>query len=192
MVRTEKLGRTAAVKATMLQAHLEWGMERAPDLHARLQPLVPAECLAHVERALLATDWIPFRCLVAIDRGIATAVGGGSEHVYRELGRHSATLNLGGVYKSFVVEEPHRFFEQASLLHGRFQNFGRAAYERTGERSGRLRFEGYEEWSPVYCSSALGYFTEALRLMNVPSPPTGAETSCQCAGDPACLFELSW
>ena len=70
-----------------------------------------------------------------IDRAIATAVGGPAGEVFRELGRHSASLNLGGVYRSFVAEEPHRFFEQTALLHGRFQTFGRSAYEKPSSTS---------------------------------------------------------
>ena len=55
-----------------------------------------------------------------------------------------------------------------------------------------MRHEGYEEYSPVYCASALGYFEGALRLMKVPGPVHVFEVSCQCAGDPACVFDLSW
>jgi hypothetical protein len=96
-----------------------------------------------VRSKLLATDWIPFGCLVAIDRAIAGLVGGDPQSVFRELGRHSALMNLGGVYKNFVADEPHRFFQQMTLLHGRFQNFGNSAYVKTGDRSGRIRIDGY-------------------------------------------------
>jgi predicted hydrocarbon binding protein len=190
--RHEKLGGPAAVKAVMLLAHLEWAKERVPDLAGALGPTLDDECAPFVKSPVLATDWVPLRCLVAIDRAIALAVGTPAEQVFRDLGRHSAALNLGGVYRGYVADEPHRFFERAAQLHARFQNFGRARYERAAERRGRTYTEGYEEYSPVFCAGSQGYCEEALRLMHVPGPIQVLETQCQCAGDPACVFDLTW
>ena len=189
--RTEKLGDQAAVKGTMLLAHLGWARERLGEPAPRLQAHVSAPTASALSRGVLATDWVSLRTLIEIDRAIALELGGRPEDTYRELGRHSAVQNLAGVYKQFLVEEPHRFFEQMTLLHGRFQNFGRSSYERAEERSGRIRAEGYEERSPVYCSSAVGYYSGALEMMKVPEPHV-AEVRCQCAGDEVCLFEVSW
>lgn len=190
--RAEKLGAHAAVKGTLADAHLAWAESRHPGARARLEALLPGDCVGFVRTRLLATDWVSFRCLVAIDRGIAALVGGDPARVFWELGHHSALTNLGGVYKSFVAEEPHRFFQQMSLLHGRFQNFGSSAYVKTGDRSGRIRIVGYEEYSPVFCASGLGYYEGALKMMHVPGRPSVAEVECQCAGDTACVYDLAW
>jgi hypothetical protein len=190
--KTEMFGRTAAVKGTMLQAHLTWADGKLQGARPRLEPLVQEECARLISHAVLATDWIPFRCLVAIDRAIAAAVGGTAKNVFRDLGRHSATLNLAGAYKGFIDEEPHRFFQQMAVLHRRFQNFGQSSYEKRGPRSGSIRLEGYGEYSPVFCESGVGYYEGALEMMKVPGPIYCAEPSCQCAGEPACVFELSW
>jgi hypothetical protein len=190
--RHEKLGGQAAVKGTMLHAHLAWASARSRGDAGAGAPTLDAECLRLLRGEFLDTDWVPFRCLVQIDRALAAAAGIPPEQVFRELGRHSASLNLAGAYKSFVAGEPHRFFEKAARLNDRFQNFGRCAYERLGERHGRMRHEGYEEYSPVYCASGLGYYEGALTLMNAPGPVHVFEVSCQCAGDPACVFDLSW
>jgi uncharacterized protein (TIGR02265 family) len=190
--RTEKLGSHAAVKGTMVEAHLAWAESRLPDARTRLEPLLGADCVGFVRSNLLATDWIPLGCLVAIDRAIAALVGGEPSKVFRELGRHSATMNLGGVYKNFVADEPHRFFQQMTLLHRRFQNFGNSAYVKTGDRSGRIRIDGYEEYSPVFCTSGAGYVEGALEMMKAPGHPSVSEVSCQCAGDAACVYDLSW
>jgi hypothetical protein len=182
-----------AVKGTMLQAHVAWARK---SLEARAFERAAAEldgeCAAYLERPPLATDWVPLRCLVAIDKAIATAAGGPSTEVYRALGHHSAVTNLQGVYKAFAREEPHRFFEQQALLHRRFQNFGTAFYERGGLQSGRLRIEGYDHPSPVFCASGRGYFEGVLEMMRVPGPIQCLEVLCQCAGDPQCLYDLSW
>jgi uncharacterized protein (TIGR02265 family) len=188
-IKKERLGGPAAVKATMLQAHLKWAEQ---GLHLpRLLPHLDPEAAKLLGRTL-STAWIPFASFIQVDRAIAAVAGGSAERVYRELGRHSASINLGGVYKTFISTEPHRFFEQMGLLHGQFQNFGRSRYEKTGERSGNMIFEGYAEYSPVYCSSALGYFEEALKMMRAPGPVIVKEATCQCAGDGQCAYQMSW
>ena len=85
-----------------------------------------------------------------------------------------------------------REFDRGVRLHDRFQNFGHAEYEKTGERAGRIRLTDYYEYSPVFCASGMGYYEGALTLMKVPGPVKVFESLCQCAGDPACLYEFSW
>jgi hypothetical protein len=188
----EKLDGPAAVKGTMLTAHLEWAKERLGDLEKALGPHLSIESAAALQHFVLATEWFPFRTLIEIDSAIAQAVGGAPEQTYGELGRHSANVNLLNVYKGFVSTEPHRFFERSTLLHDRFQNFGKASYQKVNERAGKIRMEGYTCYSPVYCATAKGYFDEALRLMHAPGPISVVESSCICAGQPACVFDLSW
>ena len=191
--RKEKLGEKAKVSATILQAHLSWAEEKWGQPPAsRLGSVLDADALALVGRPLTPTDQVLFRDVVRIASGIAAAEGGDREEVFTELGRHSARLNLGGAYKSFVPETPHRFFEQMNFLHRTFQNFGRSTYEKMGPRAGRIRLEDYAEYSPMFCLSGRGYYEESLRMMKAPGPIAVAETSCQCAGDASCTFDLSW
>ena len=190
-LKQELLTGKCAVKGTMLQAHLAWAQKRLGDL-SRLKTLTRSECTRHLSAATLSTAWVPLRCLIDIDRSIATAVGGSSDRVFHDLGWHSATTNLGGVYKSFVSSEPHRVFTQMGLLHRQFQDFGEWQYTKTADGAGRIALQGYPEYSPVYCLSAIGYFEGALKMMHAPGPISVRETTCQCAGDAQCLFELSW
>jgi uncharacterized protein (TIGR02265 family) len=181
----------AAIKGTMLQAHLGWAQKRLGDV-SRLKAHVESGCAEHVNPATLSTTWVPFRCLINIDRAIAAAVGGSSDRVFHDLGVHSATINLAGVYKSFISSEPHRVFTQMGLLHRMFQNFGEWQYAKTGATAGRITLRDYVEYSPVYCTSAVGYFEGALTMMHAPGHIVVRETACQCAGDAHCQFELSW
>jgi predicted hydrocarbon binding protein len=190
--RREKLEGQATVKATMLHAHVEYAGSLLRDAAGALRPHLDARTFALVAPGVLATTWVPLRDLVAVDRAIAAAVGGVPEHLYRKLGRHSAVSNLAGAYKTFAAEEPHRFFENMARLHARFQNFGRSVYARTDERAGCVRLEDYYDYSPVFCASAIGYYEGALETMHVPGPIRVFETECTCAGDPACVFDLTW
>ncbi len=188
----ERLDGTGELKATLLKAHLAWAEEHAEHALERLRKLLVDKDREYLDIALLATEWIPFGAAVRIDRAIAEVVGGPPEETWRQMGRHSAMVNLGGIYKIFVKDEPHRFFTRMTVLHRRFQSFGEPAYERTGQRSGRIRIEGCEEYSRVYCRSALGYYEGALEMMKVPGPVRVEEVSCQCETDPVCVFELRW
>lgn len=191
--KREHLPGQAMIKATMLHAHLAWAATQLRDPVAALKPLVPETCFAAISPGLLATSWVSFRCLIEIDRAIAKAARPGREdEVYVALGLHSAVANLKGVYKSFAVEEPHRFFDQAARLHNRFQNFGRSTYEQLGPRAGRISLLEYTEYSPVFCTSALGFYRGSLETMHVPGPIAVRESACTCAGNAACVFELAW
>lgn len=188
----ERLTGEGNLKATMLKAHLAWAEERSKDILDELSRRLDDGDLAYLKVALLATEWIPFDAAVRIDRAIAQAVGGDLDERLRQMGRHSAAVNLSGVYRIFVRDEPHRFFTRMTVLHRRFQSFGDPAYEQTGERSGRIHIEGCQEYSKVYCRSAQGYYEGALEMMKVPGPVRVAEVSCQCNGDPDCIFEFEW
>lgn len=190
--REERLGTAAAVKGTMLEAHLEWAAARLPDMVNTLAPLLAPEPAALVRGRILPIHWVPLHCIVAIDRAIATAVKLPPDEVFRELGRHSAKFNLGGVYKNYASEDPHAFLEKQALLHGRFCNFGRAEYVRTGARSGRISLHECAEFSPVFCTGGLGYYEAALELMKPPGPVRVADSACVCRGDSACVVDLSW
>jgi len=191
-VPREKLGGSAAVKGTMLTSHLEWVRDRLPGTSEALRPHLPPEILSVVTGTILATDWYPLATIVAIDKAIARAVGGDPHAVYRELGRHSALINLSGAYKTYVRDEPHRFFEAQARLHDRFLSFGRETYVPGPAENGVIRLSDYPEYSPVFCRSAAGYYEGALEMMRVPGPIRVTESACQCTGHSSCVFDLSW
>ena len=191
-IKEERLGTTAAVKGTMLEAHLQWAGERLPDAPNALAAMLPPETATLVRNRVLPVQWIPLHAMVAIDRAIAKAVGGSPDDVFRALGRHSAQFNLGGVYRHLTSEDPHAFFEKQAMLHGRFCNFGRSDYASTGPTSGRVTLSDWAEYSPVFCLSGLGYYEAALELMKTPGPVRVMESACVCRGDAACVVDLAW
>jgi hypothetical protein len=191
--RDERLEGGARVAASVLRAHLTWASERWPDVAEALRPHLDEPALRAVrEPPQGLTDTVPFRDLVLIDKAIAVAAGGDPAQVYEGLGTYSARHNLAGLNQGYDPEQPHRLFQSMDILHRTFQDFGKSRYERSGPRSGRIRIERYTEYSPVFCQGGRGYYAEALRMMKVPGPVAVEETACHCAGDPACVFELSW
>jgi len=188
--KSEKLLGKAAVRGTILQAHLSFLTGKDPV--ATIGPKVDRDTQQLLARQILPTDWVTLRSLIQVDKAIAEVTGGIPEKTYQNLGRHSARLNLGGVYRGFIQGAPHKFFTDMSLLHTRFQNFGASTYVETSENSGQIKLEQYTEFSPVFCSSGLGYYEESLKMMHCPGPIQVTESTCQCAGDSACLYVMSW
>jgi hypothetical protein len=182
----------ALVKGTMLRAHLSWAEKRFGPGYEPVRQRLSEPVVALLSRMVLPTDWIPFSAILELDRAIAAAAGGDPEETWLALGRHSAALNLTGVYRSFISGEPHRFFERMTVLHHQFQSFGRSVYEKLGESAGRIRIESPTACSPVYCISGRGYYEEALRLLHAPGPVLVRESACATRGAPSCVFELSW
>lgn len=188
----EQLGDTAKVTGSILTAYLAWADKRWGDPAERLTGHLDPDTAAFLSRRPAGNRRILFRQLIAVAKAIAAAEGGNPTVVYQALGRSSAALNMAGAYKQFDLNAPHQFFGQMDHLHRTFQNFGRSDYVKTGDRSGRVRLQGYHEYSPVYCHSAVGYYEEVLHMLQAPGPVRVVETSCQCAGEPACVYELSW
>lgn len=181
----------AAVKGTMINAHIEWAKAQISDLNV-LRAALTEETSALLTRPILQIQWVPLRSLVEIDEAIAQIVGGNAKEIYKELGRYSARYSLKGIFKSFIAGEPHRFFDKMSILHEQYMNFGRSKYEKSGARAGRIILDRYVETSTVYCASASGFYEEALVLMKAPGPIVVVEKQCQCWGHMACIFELAW
>src|SRR5262245_61932349 len=176
--KREHLGEKAKVTSSILKAYLAWAAKRWPDAAKRLQPLVSADTAALLTKPFDENRRILFRQLIEISKAVALTEGGNPNVVYNELGRHSAVVNMAGAYNRFSKDAPHQFFDHMDHLHHTFQNFGRSDYTRTGERSGRIRLEGYQEFSPIYCQSGVGYYEQALRMMKAPGPIRVIEVSC--------------
>jgi hypothetical protein len=176
------------VKGGMVRAHLDW-IRRIHGDPALLQLVnsLPAGAAQEIQ-STLPTSWCSFETLVALDRAIAQQYG---HNVLKDLGRFSARINLDTTYRLYKRADIHEFLERSAALHSQFQDFGTAQYERMGDHGGRMIHTGYACFSPAYCSSAIGYYEEALRIHNGRNVIV-SESSCQCAGDASCTFVLRW
>src|SRR3954467_15934720 len=73
-------------------------------------------------------DWYPLRLLDALDRTIATELGGTAAAIYEGLGAFSATSSLSVPYSSLLNPDIHSFLQQSLLIHHAYQDFGEASY----------------------------------------------------------------
>lgn len=176
------------IKGGMVRAHLDWVRRHHGEEGLRLVMKALPETVTREINTMLATSWISFESLIALDKAIAEIFGRDS---LRDIGRFSAEQNLATTYRIYRRDDIHEFFRRSAALHSQFQDFGSAAYEQTGPHSGRMTHSGYSSRSPAYCSSAVGYYQEAINVHGGKAAVV-AETSCQCAGDRACVFEMRW
>lgn len=179
------------VKGAMVRAHLQWVREHFGDAGVvRALSLLPPAAAVEMN-GVLASTWCKFENLILLDRAIAGVAGRKEEDLMRELGAHSAEINLSTVYRAFRRDDIHEFFRRSAALHTQFQNFSSSAYEQIDKLQGRMTIGDATCYSPLYCASAIGYY-ERVIAMHGGKDPVVTETTCRCAGDPACTFELRW
>jgi hypothetical protein len=179
------------VKGSMLRAHVDWvrecgTREETIEFFESLSPEVRRDAMT-----VLASSWYSFASLMEIDRRILQIFGKGRVSFLEGLGRHSARRNLASVATMLHDTPPHAFFQRTAMLHRTFQDFGLAEYVPTSETSGSMVQSDYICFSPLYCASATGFYREAI-LMHGQMSALVVESSCQCFGDEACRFDLSW
>lgn len=138
----------------------------------------------------LASSWCEFESLIELDRTIHDELKNEYPNVLALIGAASAELGVGRVYKSLDSEELVQFLENNALFHSQYQKFGTQKFEKT-PNGGRMTYVNYPVFSPYYCASAVGFFLETI-LRHGGTNPTVTETKCQCHGDKACVFEMTW
>lgn len=176
------------VKGGVIRAHLDWLRRNHGDnAVTKLVSSLPQHLLSEISSAL-PSSWCSFESVVTLDRAMAQQFG---NSILKDLGRFSAKINLETTYRLYKREDIHEFFRRSAGLHSQFQDFGTVEYERSNDHGGRMIHGGYACFSPTYCSSAIGYYEEALRIHGGRNVIV-TESSCQCAGDASCTFVLRW
>ena len=188
--RVERLA-GGRVKGSMIRAHLDWVRDHASrDEIIELFETLPAE-VRQQAATVLAASWYDFATLIAVDRTVLALFGGSDERFLEQLGGYSAQKNLAGVYRFYQRDDVHDFFSRAALLHRQFQDFGTSEYIELSPTSGCMHQRDYVSFSPLYCASAIGFYRECVVLHGGIEVEV-TEAQCQCAGDAACTFVVTW
>ncbi|HVR37947.1 MAG TPA: hypothetical protein VMU84_02555 [Thermoanaerobaculia bacterium] len=179
------------VKGAMVRAHLKYVGDRIGEpFVARTIAALPPAVASEVDGAL-SSSWCSFESLVVLDRTIAQVCNRDERALMRELGRYSAQINLSTVYRAFRRDDIHDFFRRGAALHRQFQDFGTTEYEQVQPTRGRIVVRNAACYSPVYCASEAGYLEEVIAIHGG-KEATIFESTCLCANDPLCTFELHW
>lgn len=179
------------VKGAMVRAHLQFVRDRFGEAAVdRTLTALPPAINAELHN-VLASSWCAFETLIILDRAIARVTGLEERHLFRELGSYSAKINLSTVYKAFRREDIHDFFRRSATLHRQFQDFGTCEYEQLAPTQARIRIREAACFSPAYCASEAGYLEQVIAIHGG-SAPHISESTCQCANDALCTFEVHW
>lgn len=191
MIRDRESLAGGHVKGAMVRAHVQFVRDRMGEdgVNRTLNLLPPV--IAEEIHGVLTSSWYPFESLVRLDRAIARVSGENEAHLMRELGRYSAQINLSTVYRAFRRDDIHDFFRRGATLHRQFQDFGTADYQQIAPTHGRIQILDAACYSPIYCGSEAGYIEEVIAIHGGTAADV-RETSCVCAGDATCTFELMW
>ena len=179
------------VKGAMVRAHLQYVRDRLGEPAVAKTFAVLPEPIAEEVHGMLASSWCAFETLITLDRAIARISGEDERRLMRDLGRYSAQINLTTVYRAFRRDDIHEFFRRGASLHKQFQDFGTAEYEQVSGTQARIRIRDAACFSPAYCSSEAGYLEEVIAIHGGTAANV-FESTCHCAGDAICTFELRW
>lgn len=142
-------------------------------------------------RSLDRREWYPFGTLVRLDRAIARLTAPGDDAVFERIGRASARHRTERIGPDARLYSVHGFLSRIADQHPRLHNFGEAAYRRHGFTEGEIAFSCYPELDGAFCRANLGYLRGAVELLTG-APAAAEERSCQCRGDAACHYWISW
>ena len=141
-------------------------------------------------RTPLASSWCEFESLIELDRAIHNELKAKYPNVLALIGAASAELGIGRIYRSLDSAELAQFLENNAMFHDQYQKFGSVRFEKT-PNGARMIYSNYPCYSPVFCASAIGFFTESI-LRHGGTDPRVTETKCQCHGDRTCTFDMTW
>ena len=126
------------IKGSMLRSRFDWLKATHPEVdRMTIVESLPEATRAKLARGILASDWYDFGDLIALDRAFHARFGVEHPEILKDFGRYSAKANVTSMVSAMTV---HEFFRNSVKLHDRFQDFGEAAYEQTGEKGGKMIF----------------------------------------------------
>jgi len=180
-----------SLKGRFFQVRFEYVREYyGYDALAKVMAALPAG-----ERRLLEgldrDAWYPFRSLNALDRCIARSLAPDDPGLFERLGAMSARHRADLLGEHARLINVHGFLSRLADEHHQFHTFGRIAYRRLGFTVGEISAAEFPEVDEVYCRGARGYLRAAVELLTG-GPVEVFEISCQCDGQPACVYRLKW
>lgn len=178
------------VRGTIVHAHTSWVLEYYGDpVMTRVLNLLPSHAAADVIGAA-GSSWSPLESLILLDSAIADVCGRSERQSVRDLGRFTAHALLGAMSESFRREGLHAFFH-AGGLRDCYLHAGEWQWQEVSATHGVLTIAGMRNRNSVFCAGVSGLHEQTV-LMHGGNAPAVVESSCTCAGDDACVFDISW
>ena len=181
------------IKGLIIQARKEFVDDNfGPGAWERVLGSLPAEDRESLKDLVLTAKWYPFELGERLDRAIVTALGGGDERVFEEIGAKSAERSLMKVHKSFVTPgDPQAFMKKADVIYRFYYDTGRREYTQTGPTSCVLTTYDAKTFSAPDCLTVIGWHKAALRMCGAKSV-VAIEEECRAKGGAVCRYRFQW
>jgi uncharacterized protein (TIGR02265 family) len=182
------------VKGTLLIARLKFVLSRGDGEAKRVLGMLGDDDRSVLGGRLLPSGWYPAGLLRRLEVIAALVVGGDGREAYLEMGRFTASLNLGplGMQRPFVREgNPHFLLSNLPHIYGTQHGSGHRHYLRAGPSSAILHHFDTEEADPTDCLTTVGWLERAVAICGG-SGTAVVERECRARGAPCCEFAIDW
>lgn len=185
---------TAQVKGTILAARLAFVRARGGEaLLARVLGRLPEADKKQLSGFILVTSAYPFALNLRLDKAIADELSPGDpNHVFLEMGRASAEVNLSGPQRLFIQQgDPHYLLSFSESIYGYYYSQGKRTYAKTGPSSATVVTTGAERITPGDCLTVIGWYERAIE-MSGGSDVKITHAVCAALGADRCQYDVSW
>jgi len=183
----------AKVKGSVLRSRVDFVEKKyGHEGLDRVLGILPEEDRQTLARGLLPAQWYPFALGERLEKAILKALGEEGRATFMELGRRSASYNLGGVHQVFVsAGDPHRLLSRAPAIYRLYYDTGSRSYEKTGIHACRLVTSASETFSEGDCLTVMGWHERAVEMCGGRDVVID-HPRCRVRGDVVCEYLISW
>jgi len=181
------------IRGLMIHSRLDY-VENLPDrkqYQQLLQHLGDGMRQSIGEQVFLTNSY-PFSLLRELDKAIGEILNSPLEPIFRDIGKRSASLVLYQYFFNYVQSQnPHGFLAQIEKLYPYMCNFGQYFYQKTDQKSARIKFIYDEDIHKAYC-----WFIQAFLQTGIEICSGGKvllkEMQCEADDGESCMYEISW
>lgn len=153
---------------------------------------VPEQYRKYLTEKCEAMQWYPMPALINLMRATDKVMGQSDYKECEEIGKFSAEVAFGGLYKMFLeMGKPHTIIRRAPLAWRLINETGEMEIEVMSENSTKAKVTDFEDNDKAHCHYLIGYFQQVLTLTGGKNV-TVKELQCVLEGADCCEFEAKW
>jgi hypothetical protein len=165
---------------------------QGPGGRERLLAALDPESRALCTRPLLSSEWVPFRCQVALYVAADKVFGQGDLAVCRKIGRFTSEDEMSRVNRIFLqLGGLETWIRMAGLLWRRYYSEGALGVEPFGDTAGTVLVTGFNPIHEAFCVDFAGWLEKTVELSGF-KDAVGGHEACLLDGAPACRYVLRW
>jgi uncharacterized protein (TIGR02265 family) len=181
------------IKGLMIHSRLDY-VENLPDRqqYQRLLQHLGDSVRQSIGEQVFLTNSYPFSLLKELDTAIGEILNSTPESIFRDIGKRSANLVLYQYFFNYVQSQnPHGFLAQIEKLYPYMCNLGQYFYQKTDQKSARLKFIYDADIHKPYCWFIQEFMQTGIEIC-CGGKVTLKEIQCEADDGESCMYEVSW